>query len=491
MIEDTRPEKLDRVLRAAAEAAAPLAALSLPERAEVLRAAATVLDGSAADLVSLARTETALPEQRLISEVARTTGQLRLFADEVQDGGFLEVVIDTADPGAFPLPRPDLRRMLVPVGPVLVFAAGNFPFAFSVAGGDTASALAAGAPVVVKAHPGHPELSRRTGELVSAAVHEAGAPVGSFAVIHGVDAGVDALSDRRVKAASFTGSVRGGRALLEVVHARPDPIPFYGELGSLNPVVVTRAAVADRGPDIVHGFVQSFTLGTGQFCTKPGLLFLPVGHGLDDAITSAVAAITPGDMLNRTIEEGHRDERDRLLSVPGMRTVVTTPDDGTRIGATVAATTAETVVERPEEILRECFGPTSVVVEYQGSEDLLGAVRSLEGTLTATVHAGQGEDLGEVLERLAAIAGRVVFDGWPTGVAVTPAMHHGGPWPATTASLHTSVGSTAVRRFLRPLCFQNAPRGVLPAALRDINELGIPRRVDGVPTREDVCVGGD
>jgi NADP-dependent aldehyde dehydrogenase len=479
-VNDTTPAELDAVLAAAASAAAPLAALRPAERARLLRVAADALDDATAELVPIAQRETSLPEARLTGEVARSSGQLRLFADVLDEGSYLEVIIDTADPDAKPIPRPDLRRMLVPLGPVIVFAASNFPFAFSVPGGDTASALAAGAPVVVKAHPGHPELSQRTGDVLADALRAAGAPEGTLAVIHGMDAGTSALTDPRITGASFTGSIPGGRALFDIANSRPVPIPFYGELGSLNPVFVTPAAVAARGDAIAEGYVGSFTLGTGQFCTKPGLLFLPEGHGLEEKLVDAVRATAPAGMLSDRIKQGHAHERDRLIGIGAVRTLV--EGDPAAVAPTLLATTAKELLADPESLLRECFGPTSIVVEYSGTEELLAAAEAFDGNLTGTIHAEDADapTLTPLLDRLRDRVGRIVFNGWPTGVAVAWAMHHGGPYPATTASIHTSVGTTAIRRFLRPVCYQNTPDALLPEALRAANPLGIPRRVNGV-----------
>jgi NADP-dependent aldehyde dehydrogenase len=481
-VTDTTPEELDRVLASAARAAGPLAALRPAERARLLRAAADALDAAAPELVPIAMEESSLPEARLTGEVARSSGQLRLFADVLEEGSYLEVILDSADPNAKPVPRPDLRRMLVPLGPVLVFAASNFPFAFSVPGGDTASALAAGCPVVVKAHPGHPRLSQRTGEVLTEALRAAGAPEGTFAVVHGMEAGTSALTDPRVKAGAFTGSVKGGLALLDIATKRAEPIPFYGELGSLNPVFVTRAAVSARGAEIVDGYVGSFTLGTGQFCTKPGLLFLPEGHGLEEKLVEAVRGVAPAAMLNDRIREGHAHERDRLEGLGALRTLVHGAETDAGVAPTLLATTAKELLADPEPILQECFGPTSIVVEYADADEMLAAAEAFSGNLTATVHAEDSDaaSLPPLLDVLRDRAGRLIYNGWPTGVAVSHAMHHGGPFPATTASIHTSVGTTAIRRFLRPVCYQNTPQALLPEALRDDNPLRLPRRVDGV-----------
>ncbi|MFP5336396.1 MAG: aldehyde dehydrogenase (NADP(+)), partial [Actinomycetes bacterium] len=434
---------------------------------------------------------TALPSARLVGEVRRTSGQLRMFADGLDDGSVLDVVIDTADPEAQPVPRPDLRRTTVALGPVLVFAASNFPFAFSVAGGDTASALAAGCPVVVKAHPGHPRTSVRTAEVVARAWEAAGMPAGSFALVTGERAGVDALRDPRIAAAGFTGSVTGGRALFDIAAARPVPIPFYGEMGSLNPAFVSPGAVAARGQAVVDGFVGSFTLGVGQFCTKPGLLFLPRGHGLERALVEAVGATVPARMLHERIRGGHDTTRAVLAGLPGMQALAEVPTDsdaGVLTGATLLRTDVPTLLAERQGLTTECFGPTSVVVEYDSPEQTLDAARSLEGNLTATVHAEADETgfAAPLLRVLRDKAGRLVWNGWPTGVAVSWAMHHGGPYPATTAPLHTSVGMTAIRRFQRPVTYQDCPQDLLPPVLRDANPDGVVRRVDGVLTSGDV-----
>lgn len=482
MIPDTTPAELEQALADAAEAAKPLAASQPAERAAWIRAAADALDAAVDELVPIAMRETSLPEPRLRGEVARSSGQLRLFADALQEGSLLEVVIDTADPEAKPVPRPDLRRVLVPLGPVLVFAASNFPFAFSVCGGDTASALAAGCPVIVKAHPGHPELSVRTAEVMIEALTAAGAPAGTLGLIQGYDVGVTALKDPRITAAGFTGSVPAGKALHEIAVTRPEPIPFYGELGSLNPVFVTQAAVDARGNDIATGYVGSFTLGVGQFCTKPGLLFLPAGHGLQEQLTTAAAGVAEAKMLNERISEGFSSGLDRLRKVDGIRVL----NDGP---ATLLQTTAAELLARTDEILEECFGPVSIVVEYSSPEELLSAVEAFEGNLTATVHAEEEADAefaATLLPLLTARAGRVLWNGWPTGVAVSWAQHHGGPFPSSVGSIHTSVGVTAARRFQRPVAYQDTPDALLPAVLKDANPERISRRVNGTITTEEI-----
>ncbi|MGY1604414.1 aldehyde dehydrogenase (NADP(+)) [Geodermatophilus sp. SYSU D00815] len=480
---DTDAAALDAVLSGLAGSATALADTPPAARSAALRAVADALDAAADRLVPVAADETGLPEGRLTGEVARTSGQLRMFADGLLEGSYLDVIIDRADPAATPVPRPDLRRVQVPLGPVLVFAASNFPFAFSVAGGDTASALAAGCPVVVKAHPGHPETSARTAEVVRRAWEDAGMPVGSFALVAGEAAGVAALRDPRIAAAGFTGSLHGGTALYRIAAERAAPIPFYAEMGSLNPAFVTPGAARARGAEIAAGFVGSFSLGVGQFCTKPGLLFLPAAHGLAAELERRVAEVAPARMLHERIRTGHDATRAELLGLPGMRVLAAAPADtgGALAGATLLATDLGSVLRERERVLVECFGPTSVVVEYDGADELLAAARAFEGNLTATVHAepGEAELVRPLLRILRDRAGRIVWNGWPTGVAVSWAMHHGGPWPATSAPLHTSVGMTAIRRFLRPVTYQDVPQEFLDEVLRDGDAGGVPRRVDG------------
>ena len=483
---DTPGQHLDEILAAADRAATVLVEGPVGSRVAGLRAIADVLDGNVDRLVSIAEGETNLPTARLTGEVARTTGQLRLFAAALEDGSWSDVIIDTADPEATPVPRPDLRRIPVPLGPVLVFAASNFPFAFSVAGGDTAAALAAGCPVVVKAHPGHPETSRATAELVRSALADASLPEGTFALIEGVDAGVTALKDSRIRAGGFTGSLSGGRALYDIARSRPEPIPFFAEMGSLNPVFVTAEAVRARGEEIVAGFTGSFTLGVGQFCTKPGLLFLPAGHGLEEQLIEAARGVAGGRMLNERIHDAHTDTRAILAARPGIRTLVAGDGDG-HAGPALLATDVPSLLADADEVLTECFGPTSIVVEYRDLAEAVEAARALPGSLTATIHAEDDETgLDGLLRELRARAGRLLWGGWPTGVAVAAAMHHGGPYPATMGPAHTSVGLTAIRRFQRPVCYQNYPDTLLPEVLKNHNPQRILRRINGELTTADV-----
>ncbi|MBT2532364.1 aldehyde dehydrogenase (NADP(+)) [Arthrobacter sp. ISL-48] len=471
---------LSELTAAASKAASTAAAASDAERAGWLNAVADALDANTAELVEIADSETRLGSVRLTGEVARTSGQLRLFARVVTEGSYLEAVIDHADPSAIP-PKPDLRRILRPIGPVAVFSASNFPFAFSVAGGDTASALAVGCSVIVKAHSGHLKLSERTAEVVTGALRSAGAPEGLFSLVSGREVGTALVQDPAIKAVGFTGSIPGGRALFDLAASRPDPIPFYGELGSLNPVVITGAALAERSGELAAGLAASFTLGAGQFCTKPGLVFIPAGTRFAAELAEASKDKPTAAMLTTRIADAYPDGLRSVAAVPNVVIVSGTADqDATRDGAApvVFSTSAANVLERPDELLEECFGPTTMLIEYSGKEELANVLAKVPGSLTATVHAQHGEDVLGLVEQLSGLAGRVLFDGWPTGVAVNWAQQHGGPYPATT-SLFTSVGATAVRRFQRPVAYQDAPETVLHPALRESNPLGIPRRVDG------------
>ena len=472
---------LDRLVSAAAKAAPVWRAASADDRARWLRAAADALDAHADELVAIADEETRLGETRLRGEVARTTGQLRLFASVVEEGSYLEITIDDADGAATP-PRPELRRMLTGVGPVAVFSASNFPFAFSVAGGDTASALAAGNPVVVKAHSGHPRLSERTAEIVAAALEAAGAPAGSLGLVEGREAGNALVQHPSIQAAGFTGSLGGGRALFDLATGREDPIPFYGELGSVNPVVLTPAAVERRGEALAQGLVASFTLGVGQFCTKPGVVFVPAGSGFDELLARLVPGASGGPLLTDRITAAFPSGLAHLEADPSVSVVAGSAEqaEGTA-QPVVLRTDAAAVADRPETLLEECFGPVTLLVEYADDAALQRALEAVPGSLTATLHAEDDDAVDDVLEVLQRKAGRVLFAGWPTGVAVTWSQQHGGPWPATT-SLHTSVGATAIRRFLRPIVFQDAPQRLLPPVLRDDAFPSLPHRRNGILT---------
>jgi NADP-dependent aldehyde dehydrogenase len=478
---DTQPEELDQLIGEAVDAARLLIGSRPSDRATWLEELATRLDAAADDLVPLAAQETHLGIDRLQGELKRTTFQLRLFVRVLRDGSFLQATIDHADP-AWPMgARPDLRRMLRPIGPVAVYAASNFPFAFSVAGGDTASALAAGCPVLLKAHPSHPELSAATGAQVADALRQAGAPDGVFAVVMGYETGIALVKDARIRAASFTGSLRGGRALFDLAVSRPEPIPFYGELGSVNPAFVTPDAGAQRADDVAAGFVGSMSLGNGQFCTKPGLLFVPAGAGIEDRVAALAGAQPAAPMLSEHIRSGYFEALAELADRPGVRVIAGKTRHEGDPAPTVLATTVPDLLADAEAMTQECFGPAAIVVSYGSEEELLAAARVFDGQLTATIHSSGQEPVTYALrDVLSERAGRVIWNGWPTGVSVTYAQHHGGPYPATTSIKTTSVGTAAIDRFLRPVTYQDAPDDVLPPALQEENPWHLPRRVDGV-----------
>ncbi|SDN75003.1 aldehyde dehydrogenase (NADP(+)) [Geodermatophilus sp. DSM 45219] len=479
---ETTTEEVDRLCAAALAAAPGLDALGRAGRAALLRALADALEARRGDVVAVADRETALGPTRLNGELTRTCYQLRLFAEVLDEGSYLEAAID--HPGDTPMgPRPDLRRMLVPIGPVAVFGASNFPLAFSVPGGDTASALAAGCPVVVKAHGSHPATSQLVFDVLDAAARKAGAPDGTLGIVHGLQGGADLVAHPAIRAVGFTGSVNGGRALLEIIERRRDPVPFFGELSSLNPVVVTPTAAAERGTTIGTELVGSATLGGGQFCTKPGLAFVPAGPE-GDAVVEAMAEAVRGTgapvLLNEGIAASYGRISDGLAAAPGVEEIARGGEPSGRGFEAVPRLLQTTAAALPEQVTEECFGPVSVVARYDGEAELSAALDRMPSSLTATVLRGAGEtDLPlAVSEQLRTRAGRLVYDAYPTGVAVSWAQHHGGPWPSTN-SQHTSVGTTAVRRFLRPVTWQGAPQEVLPPELTD-DFRGIPRRIDGV-----------
>ena len=470
----TTPGELDALASAATAALEPWAASAAAARAAALDLVADRLDASAGKLVEIADSETGLGATRLSGEVTRTSNQLRLFGEVLRDGGHVEAIISLAS-----ATRPDVRRMLVARGPVAVFAASNFPFAFSVAGGDTASALAAGCPVIVKAHEGHPATSAAVAGVVSAALDEAGAPAGTFGIVYGPPIGAPLVLHPAVCAVGFTGSLRGGRALFDIAVGRPDPIPFYGELGSINPVVVLPSAAAVDAERIATGYAASLTMGTGQFCTNPGLTFVPDGGPLLDAIAAAISAAPGGPMLTRRMRDAYAEHPawDRLAVLAEG----SPSDDAFGAVPEVRHTDLRTFSADFDALVEERFGPAGLIVRYPSVDDLVAVLDRLPGSLTASVHAGDADAdaAARVTPVLRRRAGRLIMNGWPTGVAVCWAMHHGGPWPATTDARYTSVGATSIGRWLVPVAYQDWPDGLLPAELQRANPLNIPRRTDG------------
>ncbi|MHB8378892.1 MAG: aldehyde dehydrogenase (NADP(+)) [Acidimicrobiales bacterium] len=482
----TETESADVIALAqrAASVALDFARRPLSWRASLLRAMADELEVDAARLVDLAVDETALGRPRLEGELRRTAFQLRFFADVVEDGAFLHASIDHAKDSPMG-PLADLRRMRVPLGPVAVFGSSNFPFAFSVPGGDTASALAAGCPVMIKAHPAHPATSLACFDALVRGARKGGAPEGLLTLVFGFDAGVALVDAPAISAVGFTGSVPAGRALWSRAHARPTPIPFFGELGSANPLVVTPAAAKDRANEIATGVAGSMTLGVGQFCTKPGLLFIPQDPSGDVLVTSLVGALnelSPMTMLSEGITDHFRSGSVAIANVDGNNRLVGRDDNGTSVSAQLFEVPAVVFADPRSAALREeCFGPLAIVVRYLNRDDLTLALERTDAALTFSVFTSSGdEDAAWLVELGQSKAGRVIANGFPTGVGVSWSMQHGGPWPATTNSSATSVGASGVDRWLRPVSFQSVPEELLPEALRDDNPLGVVQRVDGV-----------
>ena len=475
--------EVDRTVRASCQAAAALAAMTRLERADLLERIAAAINVAAPALVDAALTETGLPAPRLRGEVARSSGQFRLFADVVRDGAHVEAAIDHA--GESPAgPLPDVRRMLMPIGPIAVFGASNFPFAFSVLGGDTASALAAGCAVVTKAHPAHPLTSQLSIQVLREAldVHE-DAVTGVF----GMTAGADLVRHPDIAAVTLTGSLRAARAIQALIDEREEPIPFYGELGSLNPLVILPGAADERPAALADGLHASFTGSGGQLCTKPGLAYIPTGTS-GDVVVGRLRELVDDAPAATMLTEGMRDAFSTGIDtlVAAGASVIARGDTGEGGGANAAPVllTADAAdVHGP--IAEECFGPALTVVRYADPSELTAALHQLPAALTVTLHTGvtDADTARALMPSLIARAGRVVLNGFPTGVRVSWAQQHGGPWPATN-SLHTSVGATAIRRFLRPIAFQDVPDELLPAELRD-SARDIPRRVDGVLVHAD------
>ena len=460
---------VDRACRAAAEASAVFGRTGRGDRAALLRDIAERIDAAGEAITETGSAETGLPPARLEGERGRTVGQLRLFADHVEAGGHLDRRHDEALPGRAPLPRPDLRLMMRPLGPVAVFGASNFPLAFSVAGGDTASALAAGCPVVVKGHPGHPGTGAIVAEAIAGAVEAAGLPAGTFALVNdgGHEVGAALVRHPAIRAVGFTGSLQGGRALHDVAAGRADPIPFYGELGSVNPVFVLPAAARKRGEAIAEGWAASLTMGVGQFCTNPGIVLVPEAEA-DAFVAAAGAALAPVDaapMLTGGIARAYREGVDRMGAIEGIERVGGAEGAGRtgapalfRVGADLFST----------DMAHEVFGPAGLVVAARDADAMRAIAERLPGQLTATLQIDEAdhEAAGALMPALEAMAGRILVNGFPTGVEVADAMMHGGPWPASTNPLHTSVGTLAIRRWLRPVCYQNVPHTLLPEDLR-------------------------
>ncbi|MFK0003985.1 aldehyde dehydrogenase (NADP(+)) [Paenarthrobacter sp. NPDC090522] len=478
---------VDRIARGSRSTFGYLRKLGREGRARLLESIADAVDIGAEGLIKAADEETGIGTTRLAAELNRSTYQMRFFAEVLREGSYLEATIDTA--GQSPMgPRPDLRRILQPIGPVAVFGSSNFPFAFSILGGDTASALAAGCPVVLKAHSSHPKTSELSHDVMVAAARNFGAPDGTIGIVFGQDAGSALVRHPLIQAVGFTGSLSGGTALLNVINSRPQPIPFYGELSSLNPLIVTPNAAMERGAEIGARLAASITTSAGQLCTKPGVAFVsegPDGDALVRALAEELSAITVAPLLNQRIFEEYGSITSALDDLDGVQRItprVAQAEKGFHVSPAVFSIKASKL---GPEVVRECFGPSALIVRYSTLPELESALTTMLGSLTVTIHFGTGDEnlTARLTELSVPFAGRILYNDYPTGVNVSWAQTHGGPWPSTN-TLHTSVGSTAVRRFLRPVTFQDAPASLLPDELQD-GPNTIPRRMNGRLTLPD------
>jgi 2,5-dioxopentanoate dehydrogenase len=490
--EEATGAHVDAAAEAAAGAFDAYRAIPADARAAFLERIATAIESND-ELVTAAQAETALPLPRLAGERARTANQLRMFAALVREGSWVDARIDRALPARTPVPKPDIRRMLIPIGPVAVFGASNFPLAFSVAGGDTASALAAGCPVIVKAHPAHPATSEIAGRAIVDAASAAGMPAGVFSLLQSTrnDIARALVQHPHVKAVGFTGSLRAGRALFDAAADRPEPIPVYAEMGSVNPVFILPGALAERASAIAAGLKDSVTMGVGQFCTNPGLT-IGVGDDRFDAfvheLEGLMGAAPSGTMLTPAICHSYEAGVRRLSGIDGvsMRRS-STPSQEAQALPSLFVTDGGAFL-RHHEISEEVFGPSTVVVRCGSRDELEAVAGQLDGQLTATIH-GTAADLEQyawLISILEQKAGRLIVNSFPTGVEVCPSMQHGGPYPATTDSRSTSVGTAAIHRFARPVAYQNFPQSLLPSELQDANPRAIWRLLDGQLTKDAV-----
>lgn len=484
-------EEVDLAAHLAADAFEIYQRISGRERGAFLRTIAAKIESIAPDVIERAAEETALPQGRLQAETARTCAQLRLFAQVAEEGSWVNARIDHADPNRKPAPKPDIRSMLRPLGPVVVFGASNFPLAFSVAGGDTASALAAGNPVIVKAHAAHPGTSELVGRAVQESVRECGLPEGVFSLLFGSGpcTGMALITHPAIKAGGFTGSRTAGRILMDAAAARP--IPFYAEMSSTNPVFILPGALQERGENIAAGLHASFTMGAGQFCTKPGMVFVPQGadaKAFAEKLQQLVSASAPFHLLTKPIHSSFDSAVATRKTDKAVRVVAegqSAPADASfAVSSALFETDAKSFLGSGLDA--EIFGPTTLLVHHSNRDQVHAIARALEGHLTATIH-GTEQDLRDFADLIAILenkVGRLVFNSFPTGVEVTHAMVHGGPYPSTSDGRSTSVGSQAIFRFTRLVCYQGFPDSALPDSLKDANPLGIWRMIDGQQSRE-------
>ncbi|MAD96532.1 MAG: aldehyde dehydrogenase (NADP(+)) [Flavobacteriaceae bacterium] len=479
--------EIDTAVLLAAKAFTEFRFVSGQRKAAFLNAIADEILALDDELIQTYCSETGLPEGRAKGERGRTVFQLRSFAELVAEGSWVEATIDYGIPDREPAPKPDLRKMNIPLGPIVVFGASNFPLAYSTAGGDTAAALAAGCPVIVKSHPMH----AGTGELVASAIVKAaektGMPNGVFSNLNssGIEVGVQLVKHPEVKAVGFTGSIRGGRALLDLAAQRPEPIPVFAEMGSINPVVILPQAISDRGAELAKTYAGSITLGTGQFCTNPGLILGLKSEELTNFIKqlgTEISSLQPSVMLHPNIHQAYESNKKNATQQEAVQIVSSYENEiKTNYARQMVVTVeGETFLQNPK-LHQEVFGPFSMVVQCDNAEQLERIIASLEGQLTGTMIAGDSEleNFADVVNALQNRVGRIIFNGVPTGVEVCPSMVHGGPYPASTDSRFTAVGIHSIKRWVRPFSYQNWPNELLPDELKDSNPLGIQRTING------------
>lgn len=459
IIAETTSTELNQIIALSQKSLQKWSTQSPSFRANCLHSIANAIQENAEELVKISDLESGLGETRLIGEIDRTVFQIREFANAIQQGKFISPLVDSAVDLPVPQGHPQFIRTFVPIGIVAVFGASNFPFAFSVLGGDTSSALAAGCAVIVKAHPSHPQTSIRTYEIANKALVDAGAPQGTLTLIHGVDSGKKLLGDDRIHAAAFTGSRHGGRALFDISNARPNPIPFYGELGSINPVIVLSSAITDPKA-FASAYLDSLLLGNGQFCTNPSVMFIPKDSGIDAEIELQIVDRVPSPFLSQATKTLHDKNREvlRISINPRLLVGQNTGDAGFYSSPMVFLSTVEHLLVNKAALDIECFGPTGLILTYSSISEVIDLVLKMDGALVGSLFGTADDaDASFAARVLANKVGRVAWNAWPTGVAVTAGQHHGGPYPASTAPLHTSVGLSAITRFLRPVTFQSLP----------------------------------
>jgi len=486
--------EVDEALKLATKAHHEYQKTTGKERAAFLNCIADEIEALGDELITTYCTETGLPEGRAKGERGRTVGQLRSFAKLVDDGSWVKASIDTALPERKPMSKPDLRKMMVPLGPVVVFGASNFPLAYSTAGGDTASALAAGCPVVVKSHPMHAGTGELVAQAILSAAKKLNIPNGVFSNLNssGIEVGIQLVKHPLAKAVGFTGSIVGGRALFDIASQRDIPIPVFAEMGSVNPVILLPHALKTKGADWAKTYASSVTLGTGQFCTNPGLLFAIESEGLEgfvDILAKEIVKIEPSCMLNPSIKVKYDSHKDKMFQQEGLQ-VVATYEERTApnfADQAIVRVTGAKFISNPE-LHQEVFGPFSMIVTCEDKEELKRAVKCIDGQLTGTIISENNEirEYGALISTLQTKVGRLIFNGVPTGVEVCPSMQHGGPYPASTDSRFTAVGIHAIDRWVRPISYQNWPNGLLPEALKDENPLQIERLINGEMTKSKV-----